>query len=116
MSIFTTQFLSLWNYSNINYVLIYCLLSAGDGNKFQTSVTEITKATGISTQSVRTCLKNLIKSSDIMIEPTNRNSEITVLKYHDYLIKNPNTCTFSSCIQAKSAHEYRLNDKRRLEQ
>ena len=113
MTIFTEKFTSLWKLNNRNYVLIYCLLSASDSNKFETSINTISNDTGITVQSVRTSLKNLIKSGDIAIESTNRQSTITLLKYHDYIIKNPNTCRFSQCIQAKSAHKYKQQQKHR---
>lgn len=74
---------------------IYLFLSANyapqkwHGNLIQrgqllTNLKKIEEGTGISLQSVRTCLKRLKKSGEITIEPTNKYSIITVCNYDNY--------------------------------
>lgn len=49
-----------------------------------TSINSINSATGISTQSIRTCLKRLESSMEIVKKTTNRFTLITICKYNDY--------------------------------
>jgi hypothetical protein len=80
---------------NTSHLFMYLLLSANytpqkwHGNVIQrgqllTNLKEIQKDTGISLQSVRTCLKRLVKTKEITVEPTNKYSIITVCKYDNY--------------------------------
>jgi len=45
---------------------------------------KLNKDTGISTQSLRTCLNRLISTGEITIKTTNKFSIITIVKYEDY--------------------------------
>ena len=47
-------------------------------------LSSLSKATGISTQSLRTCLKRLKDSGEIMQKSTNRFSVITICNYEEY--------------------------------
>jgi len=77
------------------HVFMYLLLNANHRNKKWRGVTvkrgqtltgriKISEATGISQQSVRTALSNLITTNEITIEPTNRFSIITICNYNKY--------------------------------
>lgn len=52
---------------------------------------KLSKDTGISEQSIRTCLALLKSTSELTIKATNRYSIITVVNYSAYQDKNPNT-------------------------
>ena len=80
---------------NTSHLFMYLLLSANytpqkwHGNVIQrgqllTNLKDIQKDTGISLQSVRTCLKRLVKTKDITVESTNKYSIITVCNYDNY--------------------------------
>lgn len=80
---------------NTSHLFMYLLLSANytpqkwHGNVIQrgqllTNLKDIQKDTGISLQSVRTCLKRLVKTKEITVEPTNKYSIITVCNYDNY--------------------------------
>ena len=85
--------------SNMVHVWIYLLLKANyqDDNwhgmkipkgSFVTSVSSISKATGLSVQNVRTCLSKLKLTGEITIQVTNQNSIITICKYDNYNIQD----------------------------
>ena len=76
-------------------VYLHCLLCANYKNEkwkgitiqrgqFPTSVEKLSAALGLSTQQVRTAIKNLQMTNDINIQTTSRYSVITVLKYDLY--------------------------------
>jgi len=80
---------------NVFKVFIYLLLSANhEDNKWKgislkrgqlvAGRNSISANTGISVQSVRTCLNRLKSTSEITIKPTNKYSIITITKYEDY--------------------------------
>ena len=80
---------------NTSHLFMYLLLSANyapqkwQGNVIQrgqllTDLKKIQENTGISFQSVRTCLKRLEKTGEITVESTNKYSVITVCNYDNY--------------------------------
>ena len=81
--------------TNMVHIFIYLLLSANhkDGKwkgvvvkrgQMITGRKKIAEDTGISEQSVRTCLDKLKSTNEIAIKVTNKYSIITILKYDDY--------------------------------
>lgn len=76
-------------------VYLHCLLCANYKNEkwkgitiqrgqFPTSIEKLSATLGLSTQQVRTAIKNLQMTNDINIQTTSRYSVITVLKYDLY--------------------------------
>jgi len=51
---------------------------------FPTSVDKLSKNTGLSTQTVRTCLKRLEKTGEVTIVSTSQGTKISVVKWPDY--------------------------------
>lgn len=51
---------------------------------------KLSSVTGISEQSIRTCLERLVSTNEITIKPTNKNSLITILNYDLYQEKENN--------------------------
>lgn len=84
-----------YNDSKMVHLFIHLLLKANytDG-KFKgilvkrgqliTGRNSLSDATGISTQSIRTCLDRLISTNELTIESTNSFSLITIVKYEEY--------------------------------
>ncbi len=81
--------------SNVKAVFIHLLLSANhkqekwnntiiERGQVVTSRQNLSKVTGLSIQQIRTCLSKLESTNEIKIEPTNRYSLITILKYNKY--------------------------------
>ena len=88
--------------SNMVHLFIHLLLSANhkDGNwkgidlvrgQLVSGRNKLSEQTGISSQSIRTCLNRLISTSEITIKPTNKYSIITICNYEDYQINNNDT-------------------------
>lgn len=86
-----------FNDSKMVHLFMYLLLSANHkDNKWQgktikrgqliTGRIQISAATGISQQSVRTCLRKLEDSNIVTIKSTNKNSVITIVNYNNYQI------------------------------
>jgi hypothetical protein len=84
-----------YNNSNMVHLLIHLVLSANhkDGNwrgqvvkrgQLITGFKSLNSITGISIQSLRTCLERLKSTSEITIKATNKNSLITILNYDFY--------------------------------
>ena len=84
-----------FNDSKMVHLFMYLLVSANhkDGNfqgqevkrgQFITGRNKISSITGISNQSIRTCLKRLESTNEITIKSTNKNSLITLLRYDLY--------------------------------
>lgn len=84
---------------NTKAVFIHCLLKANwkDGifmgkvihrGSFVTSRKTLAKELKLGEQTIRTCLEHLKSTNEITIEPTNKYSVITIVKYDDY--QNPN--------------------------
>ena len=80
---------------NTAHLFMYLMLSANyapqkwQGNVIKrgqllTNLKKIEEGTGISLQSVRTCLKHLKKTGEITIESTNKYSIITICNYDNY--------------------------------
>jgi len=80
---------------NTSHLFIHIILSANHVKKnwkgrtinrgqFITSGESLIKETGLSFQEVRTSLKRLKKTGEILTEPTNKNTLITVVKYEVY--------------------------------
>lgn len=57
--------------------------------EFVTSRAELSKLTGISEQTIRTCLKHLQETGEIIIKSTKQYTIITICKYEEYQ-QNPN--------------------------
>jgi hypothetical protein len=80
---------------NMVHLFLHLLLSANreDGKwrgisikrgQFITGRKTLSECTGISEQSIRTCIKRLISTNEITIKPTNKYTIITICKYEDY--------------------------------
>ena len=94
-----------WEWFNISemvHLFIYLLLSANseDGNwrgisvkrgQLITGRTSLSENTGISQQTIRTCLNRLKSTNEITIQSTNQYSIITIIKYEDYQSKKLNS-------------------------
>lgn len=94
-----------WEWFNISemvHLFIYLLLNANreDGSwrgiivkrgQIITGRNSLSENTGISSQSIRTCLNRLKSTNEITITSTNKYSIITITKYEDYQIKNLNS-------------------------
>lgn len=81
--------------SNMVHLFIYILLQANfkDGNwqgsevkrgQYITGRKSLSRATGISERTIRTCLQKLEATNEVTIEPTSKWSIITVVKYDKY--------------------------------
>jgi len=88
--------------SNTFHVFMFLLLDANHADKKwkgvmvkrgekTTSVDKIRLRTGLSTQTVRTCLKRLESTREITIKTTNRYSIITICNYDTYQSKENST-------------------------
>lgn len=84
---------------NMVHIFIYCLLKANHKNKrwrgieikrgsFITSYGNIANETGLTVKKVRTALKNLEKTGEIIRKSGNQNTLITICKYDTYQIFN----------------------------
>jgi hypothetical protein len=87
-----------YNDSKMVHLFLHLLLSANhsDGNWQGVSVKrgqlitgriKLSAVTGISEQSIRTCLSKLESTKELTIKTTNKNSIITLLNYDSYQIK-----------------------------
>lgn len=56
-----------------------------------TGINSLNKDTGISVQSLRTCIKRLKSTGEITIKSTNKNSIITICNYDDYQLEETTT-------------------------
>lgn len=81
--------------SNMVHLYIYLLVKANYAdNRFQgvevkrgqliTGRKSLSFATGISENSIRTCLDKLVSTNEITIQTTNKFSLVTIVKYDDY--------------------------------
>jgi len=88
--------------SNMVIIFIYCLLKANWKDKkwrgidvkrgsFITSYNTISKDTGITVQSVRTCLKKLKNTKEISQKSTNKYTMLTICNYDSYQSKENTT-------------------------
>lgn len=80
---------------------------------FITSVGELVKNTGLSTQQVRTSLKRLTLTNEILVEATNRYTKITICKYESYQLNEDaaNNQDFDS-VNNRITNEQQTNNKR----
>ena len=115
--IFTPAFYALFNYTNVNHLLMHLLLNSQEHNTIYTTVKALTENTGLSTRTIRTCIAKLINSGDISLEGTNKYSVFSLLKYDDYIIKpmiNDKPffykCTCSMCHRKRSVYEGKLKE------
>ena len=88
-----------WFYkSEMVHIFLFLLLSANHkGAKWQgieikrgqliTGLKKLNKKTGISLQKIRTCLKKLENTNEIIVKSTNKFSIITICKYDSYQIE-----------------------------
>jgi len=110
--IFKPAFFALLNYSNVNQLLVYCLLNSHDHETLYTTATMITAETGLSRRTIRTCLDKLVKSGEISMETTNKFSIISLLKFNDYINKSAIIdkpyfyyCSCMMCHRKRAIHE-----------
>lgn len=91
-----------YNDSNMVHLFIHLILSANHkpGNwkgidlergQLITGRNKLSEQTGISHQSIRTCLQRLKSTNELTIKSTNKYSILTVCNYDDYQIKNGGT-------------------------
>jgi len=92
-----------WFYkSEMVHIFLFLLLSANHkGAKWQgieikrgqliTGLKKLNKKTGISLQKIRTCLKKLENTNEIIVKSTNKFSIITICKYDSYQIEQQTT-------------------------
>jgi len=80
---------------NVKTLFIHCLLKANfktktwqgitiEKGQFVTGVNKLSSEIGLTTQKVRTALKKLEKTNEIIVKSTNKNSLITVCNYDSY--------------------------------
>jgi hypothetical protein len=88
-----------YNKSEMVHLFIHCLIKANYENKswqgekieigsFITSLQKLYAETGISVQTIRTCLKKLEKTNEIIVKSTNKLTKITICKYESYQLEN----------------------------
>ncbi len=97
------QFIDWEWFTDVNtcHLYVYCLLRANfqdttwqgiplKKGQFLTSLSNLSIATGLTVQQVRTCLNRLKSTSQITIETSSRNSIITVINYDEFQTKREN--------------------------
>lgn len=93
--------------SNMLHLFIYLLLRANfEESRFKGNIInrgqlvfgrkEASKDTGISEQSIRTCIERLKSTNELTIESTSQYSIITICKYEEYQIKNKKSTSKST--------------------
>jgi hypothetical protein len=91
-----------YNKSEMVHLFIHCLIKANYENKmwqgenieiglFVTSLQKLSIDTGISVQTIRTCLKKLEKTNEIIVKSTNKLTKITICKYESYQLESETT-------------------------
>jgi len=91
-----------YNKSEMVHLFIHCLIKANHESKmwqgenieigsFVTSLQKLSIDTGISIQTIRTCLKKLEKTNEIIIKSTNKLTKISVCKYESYQLESETT-------------------------
>ena len=88
-----------------------------------TSLNSLVKLTGISKQSIRTCLKHLEETGEIVQKSTQRYTLITICKYEDYQSKKEPAQHTANTLPTQSQHtpntvltpsiEYKIEDNKR---
>lgn len=90
------------NDSKMVHLFLYIILSANfepkkwqgipiERGQFITGLKSLSLNTGLSIQSIRTCLKKLQNTKEITIKPTNKYSVITVVNYNTYQLREDTT-------------------------
>jgi len=108
--------------SQMVHLFIHLLLSANryPGNwkgidletgQLITGLQSLRRDTGISTQSLRTCLNRLKSTGEVTIQSTNRYSLITVCKYHDYQITRKQESEINSPANKQSTNNQQTANK-----
>lgn len=117
-----------FNKSEIVHIFLYLLLSANNKNgswrgikvkrgQVLTGRKAISDATKLSEQTIRTCLKKLLSTSEISIKSTSKYSIITICKYESYqetqIINQPTTNQQLTSNQPTTNHkqEYKKDKK-----
>lgn len=99
--------------SKMVHLFVHLLLSANhEDNKWQgivikrgqliTGRHKLHEGTGISEQSIRTCLTRLKSTNEITITPTNKNSIITLVNYEQYQCDNKKLTSVSTNISTNN--------------
>ena len=81
--------------SNTKSLFLHCLIKANykdkeflgkvvEAGSFITSINHLSLETGLSFQQIRTCIKNLVKTNEIVVKSTNNFTQIFVVKWLDY--------------------------------
>ena len=81
--------------SNTKSLFLHCLIKANFKDKeflgnvvvagsFITSLNHLSLETGLTVQQIRTCIKNLLKTNEIIVKSTNNFTQIFVVKWSDY--------------------------------
>lgn len=105
-----------WEWYNNSYMvhlLIHFIISANYEDKdwrgvvikrgqLPTGLNKLSQETGISIQSLRTCLGNMQKSGEITIKTTNKFSVITLCNYELYQVKGENQQTKQQTINKQT--------------
>lgn len=105
--------------SKMVHLFLHFLLSANhvDGNyrgipikrgQLITGLNKITEATGISAQSIRTCINRLKSTNEIQVQSTNKYSIITICNYDDYQL---NDFDANKQTTSKLTNEQQTNNK-----
>jgi hypothetical protein len=71
--------------ANMRGLFLHALLVADGRGASTASRSELSEATGISEQSIRTAMKNLVNVGELTIESTQKHSVLTVSNYTDYV-------------------------------
>lgn len=72
---------SWWSSNNARSVYFYCLMMADENGSFDTTLIELSSATGISVQQVRTALNKLEITNNITSRATNKLRTLTINGY-----------------------------------
>lgn len=81
--------------SNTKSLFLHCLIKANykekeflgkvvEAGSFVTSLNHLSLETGLSMQQIRTCLKKLVNTNEIVVKSTNNFTQIFVVKWSDY--------------------------------
>lgn len=81
--------------SNTKSLFLHCLIKANykdkeflgmiiEAGSFVTSIKHLSLETGLSFQQIRTCIKKLINTNEIVVKSTNNFTQIYVVKWGDY--------------------------------
>lgn len=85
--------------NNVKSVFLHCLIKANFQDKnwcgqtikrgqFITSILNLSAELNLSPSQIRLCISKLIKTNEIIVNTTNKNTLITVVKYDDYQLQD----------------------------